>query len=158
MSVGPEPDERHNRLEPGFLQESGPIFRLMPILLGLIAGMLIMLLVVHFFPRENPQNAGQSAEAPAAEEAPVASAPATSALPNDAGNTNLGPIQATSTTASGYPVVTSGSPRAVDYFGPQELQDEVSNQPNSVSTNAASTSPCVDPPSAYGRSYRHVDR
>ena len=158
MPVGPQTDDSQNRSTSDFRQESGPIFRLMPILLALIGGMLIMLLVVHFFPGENAQKPAQSAETPAGEEAPASSAPPTSALPNDASGGNLGPMQVTSTTASGYPVTTSGAPRAVDYFGPEETQGDLSNQPNSVSTEDASTSPCVDPASSYGRSYRQVDR
>jgi hypothetical protein len=132
----------------------------MPVLLALIVGMLIMLLIVHFFPHENGQNAVQSAEAPAAQES-ADSSPSSNGMPASdpgLGTANLGQIQTTSTTASGYPVVTSGAPRAVDYLGQQEDIGDVSNQPGTVSTQDASTSPCVDPPSTYGRSYRQADR
>lgn len=160
MSMGQLPDERQNSLDASYLPESGRMFRLMPVLLALIVGMLIMLLIVHFFPRDNGQSATQSAEATAAEESADNSA-SSNALPASApalGSANLGPIQTTSTTASGYPVVSSGAPRAVDYLGQQEDIGDVSNQPSTVSTQDASTSPCVDPPSTYGRSYRQVDR
>jgi len=123
-------------------------------------GMLIMLLIVHFFPREHEQSEVQSTQTAPADETPAGSeAIPTAPVTSDIGqaNANMTRIQVSSPTASGYPVVNSGAPRAVDYFGPQDTVIQTDNRPDSIPTTDASTNPCVDPPSVKGQSYRYVE-
>jgi hypothetical protein len=162
MPSGPELGERPTNLgHSNFdLNEPFQLGKLMPILFGLVAGMLIMLLVVYFFPRDYKQSesAQQSAE-PAAENNAEASSSVNPPPNQDLGsaNSNLGPVQVTGTTVSGYPVVSSGAPRAVDYFGTAETP-QVNNTPDSVPYQLASPSPCVDPPSVKGPTVRYAER
>lgn len=162
MPLGPELGDRPTNLGNSNLDFNEPFHlgKLMPILFGLIAGMLIMLLVVYFFPREYKQGeaAQQSAE-PAQENNAEASTSINPAQTPDIGSapSNLGPVQVTTSTVSGYPVVSSGAPRAVDYYG-TEGGPPVNNQPDQVPYQMASPTPCVDPPSVKGPTVRYADR
>jgi cytoskeletal protein RodZ len=167
MPLGPQLDEQRNYsgAADGAANQPDLFSKLMPILFGLIAGMLIMLLVVYFAPHEHKQSEAQSVDSSSdAATASNAEASAPSAEASLGANSasapsseSMGQIQVTSTTTSGYPVITSGAPRAVDYSGRQDL-GESNNQPNSVSEGEASTNPCVDPPSVKGPNIRYVDR
>jgi hypothetical protein len=164
MQAGTDLSEQPTNLEKSALtgHEGDSLAKLMPIGFGLLAGMLIMLLVMYFFPREykqnqaqspasSPETAQQTNPSPIPVTAPAAVDPSSIGLP-------LGTsVQSTSTTASGYPVYTTGAPRAVDYFGPQG-NDEVIVQPNYDPASGPWLNPCVDPPSVKGPTYRVVER
>lgn len=62
----------------------------------------------------------------------------------------LMPGSTMSTTASGYPVYTSGSPKAIDQLSDPGLPDDPSH---AIGRNGLQGNPCVDPSSTFGRAY-----
>lgn len=56
----------------------------------------------------------------------------------------------TSTTRSGYPIYTSGAPRAIDWQGENPLPHDPDRTPG---RNGLIGNPPVDPPSCHGRAY-----
>lgn len=163
MSVSPERGDSHNQSDDSFprTQDSSFLSKLIPILVALILGMLVMLIVVYFFPHEHGQSDVQSAQTSSNEDSPPGNdaTPSAPPLAGDIGqsNANTGRVEVRSTTTSGYSVAGSGAPRAVDFSGADDPRVQADNQPASVPEEQASTSPCVDPPSAKGRAYRVVD-
>ena len=163
MSVNPERGDSHSQSDDSFprTQDSSLLFKLIPIVVALILGMLVMLMVVYFLPHEHGQNDMQSAQTSSNEDAPAGNDATPSAPPfaGDIGqsNANTGRVEVRSTTTSGYSVTSSGAPRAVDWSGADDPRVQADNRPASVPEEEASTSPCVDPPSAKGRAYRVVD-
>jgi hypothetical protein len=141
--------------------------KLTPILFGMVVGMLIMLLVVYFFPKEYRQPEIQ-ASVPTADNV-AANDPSSS---QTISTTNVAPsvnslessgytVQVESTTKSGYPVCVSGPSKAVDYFGPGQSGNVYYDPGSSYTVPVApqvSTTPCVDPPSARGPNVRVVER
>lgn len=62
----------------------------------------------------------------------------------------LMPGSSMSTTASGYPIYTSGSPKAIDQLADPGLPYDPSHE---VGRNGLQGNPCVDPSTTYGRAY-----